>query len=70
MKNCKICNKLTTEENGICKECVFDYMPKITAFLQTHPDITEYTALVFHKQLPIPRNALWVLYSAKMIKVK
>lgn len=70
MKNCLVCHKLTTEENGICKECTFRYMPIISEFLKSHNYINDYTQLVFHKDLPIPRHILWSLYTAKLIKVK
>lgn len=49
MKNCKVCGKITNENNAICKECFMTYMPKIKAFLNKNPNVI-YSEVAFTRE--------------------
>jgi len=69
LQNCLSCDKLTTD-NKICKACVAEYLPKLKEFIDKHPELDNYMRVNFHKELPIPRRALYALDQAGLIKIR
>lgn len=64
---CTICKKPTHEK--ICVECLQSYVPKVQAFLDARPGII-YIEAVLSKDLPIPRETLYILQEAGIIKLR
>lgn len=66
-KPCEICKQPTHER--VCAKCLQEYVPKIQSFLAQHPGII-YIEAVLHKDMPIPRNVLYILQEAGIIKLR
>ena len=67
LKTCPICGK--ENRNGICLDCVQQYLPLIKAFLDKYPGLT-YMDAVWHKQRPVPPKVFYEMVNAGLIKVK
>ena len=67
MVNCKICGKLNND--NICVSCLSEYVPQLKEFVDKYPGMT-YLEAVFHRCLPVPRNVLYEITQAGIIKMK
>ncbi len=64
---CEICKQPTYEK--VCTGCLQTYVPQIQEFLEKHPGII-YLEAVLHKDMPIPRNVLYILQETGIIKLR
>jgi hypothetical protein len=68
-KNCRICSKLTGQDNEICIECLQEYHPKIKEYLNKFPNMS-YLEAVGNKNIPVPRKVFYEFCEAGIIKIK